>query len=132
MAGVLCLAVANSEARDILEAAVRAAGESGPAYSARLDIAELHQASPGLLIVDVDELQTDPLEMLRQLRFVLPACVIAVYTSVNEPRWCRDCHLAGATAVLSSASTAPELAYGLRSAIRRGCFTDPHLAAYVV
>jgi DNA-binding NarL/FixJ family response regulator len=98
---------------------------------ASLDVLELGEIAPDALVADLDNLAVDPLERLRQLRFVLPACIIVVYTGNKTRFWGLDCHLAGANGVLSKASTEVELAFGVRSALRNGCFTDPRLTARV-
>lgn len=84
---------------------------------------------PNTLIADVDRLLVDPLQVVRQLRFVLPACILVIYTRTTEQAWARDSHLAGATCVLSKDSNESQLANGLRNAIRSGCWTDPRFAA---
>jgi DNA-binding NarL/FixJ family response regulator len=94
-----------------------------------LDVAGVGRLAPDLLVCDVDGLTVDPLEMLRQMRFVLPACIIVVYTQDIHRSWGLACHLAGANGVLSKASSKAELVLGVRSALRNGCFTDPRFAA---
>lgn len=89
----------------------------------------MRKCLPDILILDVDGLEVDPLEMLRQVRFVLPGCLLVVYTHTTTEAWARACHLAGANCVLSKASPESQLALGLRNAIRIGSFTDPHFAA---
>ena len=128
MARVCCLAV---DPKDIalLGAALKGAGEPGLAIVARLDVAALRKLAPDLLIADLDRQKVDPFEMLRQLRFVLPECVIVVYTESVGSAWARACHLAGASCVLSKESREPLLVSGLRHAIQTGCFTDPRFAA---
>ncbi len=95
----------------------------------RVDVVALGALSPAVLICDLDDLATEPLEVLRQLRFVLPTCIIVVYTLSRKREWGLACHLAGANGVLSKTSNEGELVVGLRSSMRSGCFTDPRLAA---
>jgi DNA-binding NarL/FixJ family response regulator len=95
---------------------------------ARLDVAEIARLAPSLLVCVVDRLAVDPLEMLRQLRFVLPACTIVVVTDDGRQAWARSCHLAGANGVLWKTSTQAQFALGVRRAERDGCFTDPRFA----
>jgi DNA-binding NarL/FixJ family response regulator len=66
---------------------------------------------------------------LRQIRFVLPECVIAVYTGIMTRAWSLGCHLAGANCLLAKKSLKSELSAGLRDALEDGCFTDPRFAA---
>ena len=129
MARVCCLAGTTAQDIPLLTSVLKAAGEPGVAIVSRLDVAGLRNLAPAVLIADVDRLDVDPLEMLRQLRFVLPGCVIVIYTAIVDPSWGFACHLAGASALLSKASRESELALGLRHAIRTGCFTDPRCVA---
>jgi DNA-binding NarL/FixJ family response regulator len=129
MARVCCLAAVDPNDIQLLGSALRGAGEPGYAVVARLDVAALGKLAPDVLIADVDRLEVDPLEALRQLRFVLPECAIVVYTGGVESSWGRACHLAGATCVLSKESDESQLTTGLRRALQTGCFTDPRFAA---
>jgi DNA-binding NarL/FixJ family response regulator len=129
MARVCCLAAVNPQDLPLLTTVLKGAGEPAVAIVARLDVAGLGKLAPDVLIADIDGLDVDPLEMLRQLRFVLPECVIVVYTAIVKPSWGRACHLAGASCMLSKASRQPQLISGLQFAIRTGCFTDPRCVA---
>ena len=128
MARLCCLAV-DSKDIPLLGAALKAAGQPGLAIVGHLDVAALAKLSPDVLVADVDRQKVDPLEMLRQLRFVLPECVIVVYTGTVTRAWGRACHLAGASCVLSKESGKALLVSGLQRAIETGCFTDPRFAA---
>jgi DNA-binding NarL/FixJ family response regulator len=129
MARVCCLAAVDPNDVQLLGRALKGAGESGYALVALLDVAALGRLAPGVLLADIDHLEVDPLEALRQLRFVLPDCIIVVYTARVGSSWGRACHLAGVTCVLSKKSSELQLTAGLRLAFRNGCFTDPRLAA---
>ncbi|MGB8907535.1 MAG: hypothetical protein WCC84_02175 [Candidatus Cybelea sp.] len=129
MARVCCLAAIDPGHIQLLGAALRGAGEPGLAIVAHLDVAELGKLAPDVLIADVDRLAVDPFEVLRQVRFVLPECVIVVYSGAVKRSWSRACHLAGASCVLSKESREPQLISGLQYAIQTGCFTDPRFAA---
>ncbi|GAC1403924.1 MAG: hypothetical protein NVSMB64_06400 [Candidatus Velthaea sp.] len=111
---------------EMFTAVLKAAGAPALPVVARLDVAELGKLGPGLLVCDIDRLEVDPLEMLRQLRFVLQPCIIVVYT---EHSWGLACHVAGANGVLSKDSSEVELASGVRGALVNGCFTDPRFKA---
>jgi DNA-binding NarL/FixJ family response regulator len=129
MALISCLAGLGPEKVAMFIAVLKRAGVPiGPSV-ASLNVVELARLAPELLVCDVDELVVDRLEMLRQLRFVLPACIIIVYTVDGARTWAISCHLAGANGVLSKASTRTQLVAGVRSARRNGCFTDPRFAA---
>jgi DNA-binding NarL/FixJ family response regulator len=106
-----------------------AAGIPAPALVARLDVSELGRLTPDLLICDVDESEVDALELLRQIRFVLPECLIAVYTGVMTSSWGIACHLAGVNCMLSKDADESRLIKGVRDALRSGCYTDPRFAA---
>jgi DNA-binding NarL/FixJ family response regulator len=94
-----------------------------------LNIREVAEVAPTVLICDLDALAVDKLEQLRQLRFVLPEAMIAVYTGQLEQPWATSCHFAGASGILSKASSRTELSSGIRAAIRTGCLTDPRFRA---
>jgi DNA-binding NarL/FixJ family response regulator len=129
MARICCLAAIDPDHVPLLSAALKGAGESALTILSRLDVADLSKRAPDILVADVDYLLVDPLEMVRQLRFVLPECILVVYTSTREQAWARECHLAGATCVLSKDSNESQLTTGLRNATRTGCWTDPRFAA---
>ena len=129
MARVCCLAAVDVQDVPLLAAALKGAGEPGLTVLARLDVPELRKIAPAVLIADLDLLEVDPLEMLRQLRFVLPECVIVVYTAIAKTSWGRACHLAGASCLLSKGSHESQLVSGLQHAMRTGCFTDPRCVA---
>lgn len=129
MARVCCLAAVEPKDIPLLGAALKGAGEPGLTILAHLDVGELGRLVPDVLVADVDRQQVDPLETLRQLRFVLPECLIVVYTETVARAWGRACHLAGASCVLSKESSEPLLISGLKRAIQTGCYTDPRIAA---
>jgi DNA-binding NarL/FixJ family response regulator len=129
MARICCLAAIARKDVPLLGAALKGAGAPNLAIVARLEVVALRKLAPDLLIADIDDLEVDPLEMLRQLRFVLPDCVIVVYTAIMKSSWGRACHLAGASGLLSKEAHESQLISGLRRVIRTGCFTDPRFAA---
>ncbi len=113
----------------MFSAVLKAAGELPLATLARLDVPELGKLLPDVLVCDVDAAETDSLELLRQIRFVLPECLIAVYSGTTARAWAVACHLAGANCLLSKGSDERQLAKGLRGGLRNGCYTDPRFAA---
>ena len=129
MPRICCLAGIDEAMVPMFGAVFKAAGELPLATLARLDVSELGRLLPDVLVCDVDATEKDPLELLRQIRFVLPECLIAVYTSSTERTWLVACHLAGANCLLSKGSDERQLSNGLRSALRSGCYTDPRFAA---
>jgi DNA-binding NarL/FixJ family response regulator len=105
-------------------------GYEGPQNFERLTVAKIAQHAPRVILVDLDHLQTDRLEGVRQLRFVLPDCTIAVVSAELNGAWAARCHMAGATGVLSPGD-APHMLAGLLSAVRSGCYTDPSFSEQV-
>ena len=128
MARACCLV--NVAPRDILRitAALASALPGVQAAVAKLDIGVLNALSPDVLAIDVDELEIDPFEALRQIRFVIPDCSIVVFTNSAKPTFARDCHNAGANCLLSKLSNHAQLVAGIRHAMRSGCFTDPRFS----
>jgi DNA-binding NarL/FixJ family response regulator len=132
MARNSCLAGIDAGDIEMLRLVLRDSGTSASADVAALNVSALGKCAPELILCDVDGIDVDPLELLRRLRFVLPDCMIAVYTGVMKPEWARACHLAGANCLLSKNSTATQLTAGLSGAFVSGCFTDPLFSvAYV-
>ena len=129
MARTCCLAGIDQAMVPMFSVALEAAGESALVTIARLDVPALAKLAPEVLVCDVDEIEVDALELLRQIRFVLPYTLIAVYTSVMDRTWGLECHLAGSNCLPSKESDEPDLAHGLRIALRSGCYTDPRFAA---
>ncbi len=129
MASSCCLAGIDVAAVPIFTTVLAAVGVPAPALVARLDVPELGRLAPDLLICDVDESEVDALELLRRIRFVLPECLIAVYTGVTTRSWGIACHLAGVNCMLSKDADERWLTKGLRDALRSGCYTDPRFAA---
>jgi DNA-binding NarL/FixJ family response regulator len=128
MARTSCLAGIAADKVDMLSAALQRSGAVVPPVIAQLVVPELGKVAPAILICDVDSLATDPLEMIRQLRFVLPECLITIFTATVGGSWALSCHLAGANCILSSESTERQLTFGLRRVLLSGCFTDPRFA----
>jgi DNA-binding NarL/FixJ family response regulator len=129
MARACCLAAVAPQDIPLLTAALNSAVAYAETTIAQVNTAVLKRLSPDVLVIDIDRLDVDPLEALRQLRFVLPDCVIVVYTNSTETSVVRACHNAGANCLLSKSSNEAQLASGLRRAMFSGCFTDPRFAA---
>jgi len=113
----------------ILNAALAVTGSWHPAVVSHLTVVGIGRIKPELLVCDIDGSEADPLELLRQVRFVLSGSIILVYTSRANSSWNVGCHTAGANGLLSKQSNVTELAVGIRSALRIGCYTDPRCAA---
>jgi DNA-binding NarL/FixJ family response regulator len=110
-------------------AALETIGGSEIPTVAPLEVPELGKREPDLLICDLDASAVDGLELLRRLRFVLPECLIVVYTGDGHRAWGVACHLAGASCILWKSSTDVDIVHGIRHAIRSGCYTDPRMVA---
>jgi DNA-binding NarL/FixJ family response regulator len=128
MARTTALADIDDDKVAMFRHVLKGAGAPDLASILGIDVAALRAVAPTLLICDIDFVDKDRLETLRQLRFVLPTCVIVVYTLTLTRSWGLQCHLAGANGVLSKTSTERELSAGVSAALRVGCFTDPRLA----
>ncbi len=113
----------------MLIASLASSGFTHPVIADGINVTDLGRAAPNLLVLDIDDLATDPLELLRRTRFVLPMCIIAVYTGTLLESWALSCHLAGANCMLSKNSDEVQIAAGLRQALSCGCFTDPSFIA---
>lgn len=122
------VAIASEDIPRLTAALVGAFGQVETTVSL-LDIPVLNALAPEVLVVDIDRLETEPHEALRRLRFVLPDCVIVVYTGSTPFSVIRGCHSAGANCLLSKHSSEEQLTSGLRSAMWNGCFTDPRCVA---
>ena len=129
MAYVCCLAGIDRTKVPAFGSALQMAGVLARPVTARLDVTELGRLAPNLLVCDVDHLKVDALELLRQVRFVLPECLIVVYTDVMKSTWGVSCHLAGVNCMLSKDADERTLAHGLRNTLHSGCYTDPRFAA---
>ncbi len=129
MARTTALADIDPEKVPLFRLVVKRAKAPPLIVTARVDVVALRKVSPDLLICDLDSLETDQMEMLRQLRFVLPSCIIVIYTQNTKRSFGPSAHTAGANGVLSKDSTETELAAGLKLAMSEGCFTDPRLRA---
>jgi DNA-binding NarL/FixJ family response regulator len=129
MARICCFARIDPAVLPRLTDALALAGDVTAPVVVELDVRVLAKMRPDLLIADVDHLATDPLEVLRQIRFVLPTCVIAIVSNDDRRAWALDAHMAGANAVLSLQATDDDLAAGINDAVMNGCFTDPRFVA---
>jgi DNA-binding NarL/FixJ family response regulator len=121
-----CLVTTDQQHKETLSAALRVLSSDKPLVAERLDITELGLIAPDLVIVvDVLPLPYDLIEAIRMTRFVVPRCLIAVYTATLSSAWSHACHLAGANCMLATTSDRDELTRGLRRALTTGCFTAP-------
>jgi DNA-binding NarL/FixJ family response regulator len=124
-----CLAGNRPSCIPLLTASLAELGFMHPVVIPSITVTEIGRAAPHLLILDLDELEADPIDMLRMTRFVLPNATIAVYSLTLRQSWARSCHIAGANCLLSKETDEREIIAGLRSALAIGCFTDPGFEA---
>ena len=129
MVHTTCLAGLDPIDVPIFNGALRIAGVVERPDFSRLDVRDIGRIRPDLLVCDLDGFSVDRFELLRRLRFVLPDCLIAVYTRDMHRTWSLACHLAGANCMLSKESNEADLAFGMRDALDSGCFTDPRFVA---
>ncbi len=129
MSRICALAGIDRAKLPLFTAIFKAMGETRPAVTSPLDVRALGRLHPDVLIGDLDHLDVDAMELLRQIRFVLPGCMIAIYGDDTHKAWGRACHMAGANGVLSKRSTQTELTNGITNALATGCFTDPRVNA---
>lgn len=119
-----CLAGIEPAAVPALVAALVLIGSDEPAILAAIDVKAIGTLDPHVLVLDVDALETDPLETIRMARFLLRSGVIAIITRRLEQSWGLACHLAGANCLLPNGCSEDRIAIGLMHGIRGGCFTD--------
>jgi DNA-binding NarL/FixJ family response regulator len=123
-----CIAGNRASRIPLLTASLASSGYPDPVICPRINVTELGRSAPDLLVLDVDDIEVDPLELIRRTRFVLPGCTIVVYSGLLRQSWAKSCHLAGANCVLSKWSNAAQLVAGLSQALSSGSFTDPMFA----
>jgi DNA-binding NarL/FixJ family response regulator len=129
MAYACCLAGITAEAVPLFRSVLQFDAQPALATVTGLDVTELGKLAPDLLVCDVDDIDVDELELIRQIRFVLPDCLIALYTGVTKRAWGRACHIAGANCLLSKDADRATLAQGVHEAMLSGCYTAPPFAA---
>jgi hypothetical protein len=124
-----CLAGIGPDAIQLLVDSLVLIGSAEPTILAAIDVKAIGSLEPKMLVLDVDALETDPLETIRMARFLLRSGVIAIFTGRLERSWGRACHLAGANCLLSNSGGEDRTAIGLLHGLRSGCFTDPAFEA---
>ena len=129
MRRICCLAGIDKSAIPLLSAVLKASGESSPPVVTNLDVRDVGNCFPRVLIGDVDCLIVNPFEVLRQIRFILPECMIAVYSGQMTKGRGLAFHMAGVNCVLSKDATEDELSAALIGAESTGCYTDPRFVA---
>jgi DNA-binding NarL/FixJ family response regulator len=118
----------DRNATEVLSRVLRRAGFDAPICSLTVSVSALARYAPHVVMIDFDHLCGDQLESVRQIRFVLPNCAIAVVSSNFKSEWARTCHFAGASGVISGSGTSIHMTAGLQRATLTGCYTDPAFA----
>lgn len=115
--------VLNEECATFLSDMLFGGGYGRPQRDTSIHVSRLAAYDPAVLVMDFANLANDPLETIRQLRFVLPTATIAVYSEAVDG-WAARCHLAGATCMLLRGADSGRLQRGIGFAQRVGCYTD--------
>ena len=126
MSQLTCLVALRFDDLPILNTALDLVGVP-QSVSMELNPTAIKSLAPEVVVLDIDDLNIDPFETLRRLRFVLPDCMMIVYTNVLSSEWCRGCRLAGVSGIRSERSDVGAVEFGIRPTIQNGCFTDPRI-----
>lgn len=105
----------------------RELGQEVDRFSTEVNFRELLEDQPGLIFIDVDFCNQEPLKLITLLRTLLPKALIAVYTGQRSAEWAKAGHFAGANAVIAKAADQEEIVAGLRQMLATGAFTDIRL-----
>jgi DNA-binding NarL/FixJ family response regulator len=87
-----------------------------------LDVEDMRASRPEALFVDTDFLEVDAAVAVSAMREALPRAFICAYT---DDQGADRLRFAGANCVVSKRSGPVEIANALRTARKRGTFTDP-------
>ena len=89
---------------------------------AQVDISALRALAPDVLVIDIDRLDTNPIEAIRQLRFRAAGLRYRRLYQRHKLGYPRACHNAGANCLLlENLRIKAQLATGLRRAMWSGC-----------
>ena len=89
-----------------------------------LALDELGRNEPGVIFVDIDFIEGDPISALRQIRSVVPGATICAYTGSTTEGWAGTCSRAGANCVISKSATPDEIIAGILRALKVGAYVD--------
>jgi DNA-binding NarL/FixJ family response regulator len=90
-----------------------------------LSLDELGRNEPTVVFIDIDFIDVDPINALRQTRQVVPNSTICAYTGRADAGWAAACIRAGANCVMSKSAVPSEIVAGILRAIRVGSYVDP-------
>lgn len=107
MATICCLVGASSEGVFHLVTAFATVAPEMEINVALFDVEMLEALSPQIIVIDTDSMKSEPLEALRQLRAVLPQCVLLAFATSADAA--SNFQRAGATAIILKSSTDAEV-----------------------
>jgi DNA-binding NarL/FixJ family response regulator len=84
-----------------------------------LALDQLGRTEPSVIFVDIDFIDVEAVEALRQIRSVLPDATICAYTGGGKDGWAATCTRAGANCVISKSAAPAEIVAGIRRAVNR-------------
>jgi DNA-binding NarL/FixJ family response regulator len=89
-----------------------------------LSLDELGRNEPTVVFIDIDFIEVDPINALRQIRQVVPNATICAYTGRTDEGWAASCIRAGANCVISKSAAPSEIVAGIQRAVRVGSYVD--------
>jgi DNA-binding NarL/FixJ family response regulator len=89
-----------------------------------LSLDELGRNEPMVIFIDIDFIEVDPINALRQVRSVVPNATICAYNGRTDEGWAAACSRAGANCVISKSASPPEIVAGIQRALRVGAYVD--------
>ena len=89
-----------------------------------LSLDELGRNEPTVVFIDIDFIEVDPINALRQIRQIVPNATICAYTGRADEGWAASCIRAGANCVISKSAAPPEIVAGIQRALRVGSYVD--------
>jgi DNA-binding NarL/FixJ family response regulator len=89
-----------------------------------LALDELCRTEPSVIFVDIDFIDVEAVDALRQIRSVLPDATICAYTGGAEEGWAATCTRAGANCVISKSAMPDEIVAGIQRALKVGAYVD--------
>jgi DNA-binding NarL/FixJ family response regulator len=89
-----------------------------------LSLDELDRNDPAAVFIDIDFIEGDPINALRQIRQVVPNATICAYTGRADEGWAALCMRAGANCVISKSAATSEIVAGIRRALSVGSYVD--------
>jgi DNA-binding NarL/FixJ family response regulator len=89
-----------------------------------LSLDELGRNEPMVVFIDIDFIEVDPINALRQIRNVVPNATVCAYTGRPDVGWAAACTRAGANCIISKSAAPAEIVAGIQRALRVGAFVD--------